>query len=223
MLSLTATISTCPASGFCPAAGGPARSGAVEQRRLPDFALRQSQSPGAEAWLRRHMGGVVGQRLWSELPGQPCLIWNPAKWDEDARLQPATASRYSVTCARSFGRPQHEPTALVEAVATFVARATAKLRHHNLAAHVVTVLLGPDRYAPPDGPQPTRQYCAWPRPPTTLACSPKPPCGACTGCAAPACHTTAPACCSADLNPRGKRSWGFLRHQSPTVSAGSSG
>lgn len=25
-----------------------------------------------EAWLRRHLGGVVGQRLWRELHGQPC-------------------------------------------------------------------------------------------------------------------------------------------------------
>ena len=105
-----------------------------------------------EPWLRRHLGGVVGQRLWRELHGQPCLEWNPAEWDEDDRLRPATASRHSATCTRSFGRPQHEAAVLAEAVATFAARAAEKLRRHGLAAHLVTVILGTDRYAGLAGP-----------------------------------------------------------------------
>ena len=106
-----------------------------------------------EAWLRRHLGGVVGQRLWRELHGQPCLDWNPAEWDEDHdQLRPGAASRHSVTCTRSFGRPQHESAVLAEAVATFAAKAAAKLRRHGLAAHLVTVILGTDRYAPTAGP-----------------------------------------------------------------------
>ncbi|WP_201980094.1 Y-family DNA polymerase [Hymenobacter rubidus] len=106
-----------------------------------------------EAWLRRHLGGVVGQRLWRELHGQPCLEWNPAEWDEDDHLQPSTAHRHSLTCTRSFGRPQHEAAALAEAVATFAAKAAEKLRRHGLAAHVVTVLLGTDKHAADAGPK----------------------------------------------------------------------
>ncbi len=106
-----------------------------------------------EQWLRRHLGGVVGQRLWRELHGQPCLDWNPAEWDDDHdQLRPGAASRHSVTCTRSFGRPQHEAAVLAEAVATFTAKAAVKLRRHGLAAHLVTVILGTDRYAPAAGP-----------------------------------------------------------------------
>jgi DNA polymerase V len=105
-----------------------------------------------EHWLRRHLGGVVGQRLWRELHGQPCLEWNPAEWDDD-QLQPNTAGRHSVTCTRSFGRPQHQETVLAEAVATFATKAAEKLRRHGQAAHLVTVLLGTDKYAPAAGPK----------------------------------------------------------------------
>jgi DNA polymerase V len=104
-----------------------------------------------EHWLRRHLGGVVGQRLWRELHGQPCLEWNPAEWDDDP-LQPGTATRHSVTCTRSFGRPQHQQTVLAEAVATFATKAAEKLRRHGQAAHLVTVILGTDKYAPVAGP-----------------------------------------------------------------------
>ncbi|MBF9224049.1 Y-family DNA polymerase [Hymenobacter ruricola] len=116
-----------------------------------DTGLKLANMP--EHWLRRHLGGVVGQRLWRELHGQPCLDWNPAEWDEDDQLHPNRASRHSVTCTRSFGRPQHEASALNEAVATFAAKAAEKLRRHGLAAHVVTVILGTDKYAPIAGPK----------------------------------------------------------------------
>ncbi|MET4075410.1 Y-family DNA polymerase [Hymenobacter sp. UYCo722] len=106
-----------------------------------------------EAWLRRHLGGVVGQRLWRELHGHACLDWNPAEWDEAGEPLAANgAARHSVTCTRSFGRPQHEPAALAEAVATFAAKAAEKLRRHGLGAHLVTVILGTDRFAPTGGP-----------------------------------------------------------------------
>jgi len=105
-----------------------------------------------EQWLRRHLGGVVGQRLWRELHGQPCLDWNPAEWDDD-QLPTGTPSRHSATCTRSFGRPQHDAAVLAEAVATFAAKAAEKLRRHGLAAHLVTVILGTDRFAPVAGPK----------------------------------------------------------------------
>lgn len=124
-------------------------------RKLREMGIDTGAALAAlpEPWLRRHLGGVVGQRLWRELHGQPCLGWNPAEWDDDEHLQPGVASRRSVTCTRSFGRPQHEPAVLAEAVASFAARAAEKLRRHGLAAHLLTVILGTDKYAPIAGPK----------------------------------------------------------------------
>ena len=128
-------------------------------RRYAHKLLEMNVTSGAalaalpEAWLRRHLGGVVGQRLWRELHGQPCLGWNPAECDNNGEPLPASgAARHSVTCTRSFGRPQHEPAVLAEAVATFATKAAEKLRRHGLGAHLVTVILGTDRYAATAGP-----------------------------------------------------------------------
>ncbi|MCC2548636.1 Y-family DNA polymerase [Hymenobacter sp. BT175] len=99
-----------------------------------------------EGWARRHLGGVVGQRLWRELNGQPCLA---EQFGEQAAPPKQGTSRHSVTCTRSFGRPQQEWAVVREAIATFMARGAEKLRRYNLEAHVVTVLLGTDRYANP--------------------------------------------------------------------------
>lgn len=124
-------------------------------RKLLEMNIATGEQLAAlpEAWLRRHLGGVVGQRLWRELHGQPCLDWNPGECDDEGEFLPATgATRHSVTCTRSFGRPQHQPAALAEAVATFAAKAAEKLRRHGLGAHLVTVILGTDKYAPTGGP-----------------------------------------------------------------------
>ena len=124
-------------------------------RKLLDMNITTGAALAAlpEAWLRRHLGGVVGQRLWRELHGQPCLDWNPGECDEAGDFRNAAeSSRHSVTCTRSFGRPQHEPAALAEAVATFAAKAAAKLRRLGQGAHLVTVILGTDKYAPAGGP-----------------------------------------------------------------------
>ena len=123
-------------------------------RRYAHKLLEMNVTTGAElaalpeAWLRRHLGGVVGQRLWRELHGQPCLEWHPGAGDADDADPAPAAPRHSVAHTRSFGRPQHEAAALAEAVATFAAKAAAKLRQHQRVAHLVTVLLGTSRFAP---------------------------------------------------------------------------
>ena len=134
-------------------------------RRYARKLLEMNISTGAqlaalpEAWLRRHLGGVVGQRLWRELHGHACLDWNPAEWDDDGDVRNAAGQpRHSATCTRSFGRPQHEPAVLGAAVATFAAKAAAKLRRHGLGAHLVTIILGTDKYAPAGGPS-TQTAC----------------------------------------------------------------
>ncbi|GAA3953423.1 Y-family DNA polymerase [Hymenobacter algoricola] len=95
-----------------------------------------------EAWVRRHLGGVVGVRLWQELRGRPCLGFAGPEWDDDGQLLPARSAKHTITCTRSFGRPQQELEPLREAVATFVARAAEKLRRQDGAANMLTVLLG---------------------------------------------------------------------------------
>ncbi len=90
-------------------------------RRYARKLLEMNVTTGAElaalpeAWLRKHLGGVVGQRLWRELHGQPYLEWNPGPAADDQ--DDAPPGRHSVACTRSFGRPQHEAAALAEAVA----------------------------------------------------------------------------------------------------------
>lgn len=97
-----------------------------------------------ETWVRRHVGGVVGARLWRELRGEPCLEWHPATDEDEA----APAGQHSIATTRSFGQPQREWVAVREAVATFTARAAEKLRRQHLSANLLTVLLGTDRFAP---------------------------------------------------------------------------
>lgn len=116
----------------------------------------------SEAWVRRQLGGVVGVRLWHELHGRPSLPFVPMSLSDepesygsehDESDEPSCATsrsqpRHSVTCTRSFGRPQSSPLVLADAVATFVGRCAEKLRRDDLAAHLLTVVLGTDRFAP---------------------------------------------------------------------------
>ncbi|MBX0290516.1 Y-family DNA polymerase [Hymenobacter sp. HSC-4F20] len=108
-----------------------------------DIGTAAELAAATEGWVRRNLGGVVGVRLWRELRGEPCLSWHPRPEADDE----AEGRRHSVTYTRSFGQPQRGQPVLCEAVATFAARAAEKLRRHELAAHLVTVLLGTDRFA----------------------------------------------------------------------------
>ncbi|WP_303310934.1 Y-family DNA polymerase [Hymenobacter sp. BT730] len=95
-----------------------------------------------EAWVRRHLGGVVGVRLWRELRGELCLALHAGGGEEPD----AAPRRHSVTHTRSFGRPQNGLGPLTEAIATFVERGAEKLRKQGLSAHLLTVILGTNRF-----------------------------------------------------------------------------
>lgn len=59
-----------------------------------------------EAWVRRHLGGVAGVRLWRELRGEKVLPWHGGTLlpEEGERTQPARPG-HSVMCTRvSAGR-----------------------------------------------------------------------------------------------------------------------
>lgn len=104
-----------------------------------------------EGWVRQHLGGVVGVRLWRELHGQPCLDFDPEDLDEEG-TGGGHRRRRSVAHTRSFGRPLENEQVLGEAVATFASRVAEKLRQHGLATNLLTVLLGTDRFKPRSGP-----------------------------------------------------------------------
>ncbi|SHK86191.1 DinB/UmuC family translesion DNA polymerase [Hymenobacter psychrotolerans] len=85
--------------------------------------------------------------------GRPCLDFDPQALDEDGHLLPADRrSRRSIVCTRSFGQPQHELEVLQEAIAAFTCRAAEKMRQQHLAAHLITVILGTNRFKARSGP-----------------------------------------------------------------------
>jgi DNA polymerase V len=94
----------------------------------------------SDAWARKHLGGVVGARLVQELRGLPCAGLHPS---EDGTL-----SRQSISCSRTFGRPLSAYTDVLGAVASFLSRAAEKLRAQGDTAHVLTVYISKNRFAP---------------------------------------------------------------------------
>ena len=78
--------------------------------------------------IRRKMG-VVGERILLELRGISCL---PLE-----KVSP----KKSITCSRSFGKTVTEKSELAEALATFVNKASIKLREQSSCAAVLCVYL----------------------------------------------------------------------------------
>ena len=87
-------------------------------------------------WIQQLMG-IVGVRLVQELRGIPCLP-----------LELCPAPRKTCCVSRSFGRPVTAIADLKEAVATYAARAAAKVRRDELKAGVVTVFITTNRFKP---------------------------------------------------------------------------
>lgn len=112
----------------------------------------------SDAWARKHLGGVVGARLVQELQGRPCAGLHAS---EDGTL-----SRQSISCSRTFGRPLADFADVLAAVAAFLSRAAEKLRRQTDQAHVLTVYLSKNRFAPDVLPPATRSATL------TLPCGP---------------------------------------------------
>ncbi|MGB3514986.1 MAG: Y-family DNA polymerase [Elainellaceae cyanobacterium] len=112
--------------------------------RLSDRLHRQGIATALQlrdvelSWIRQQMG-IVGVRLVQELRGIPCLP-----------LELCPAPRKSCCVSRSFGRPVTAIAELKEAVATYAARAAAKVRRDELKAGVVTVFITTNRFKPND-------------------------------------------------------------------------
>jgi len=87
-----------------------------------------------KAWVKQHMG-VVGERIWLELNGTPCII-----------TESPTAKK-TICTSRSFGEKLTTLEPLSEAVANFAAGCAEKLRAQKSTAAVVLVFIHTNPFA----------------------------------------------------------------------------
>lgn len=97
-------------------------------------ALQLKETISNKKWVRKHLA-VTGLRTVLELNGFPC-----------SGLSDGRDSRKGILTSRMFGKPLYELTDVQEAVATFVSRATEKLRAQESVASYITVNLIGDKY-----------------------------------------------------------------------------
>jgi DNA polymerase V len=82
-----------------------------------------------EEWIRKEMS-VVGQRLYNELKGIPCI-----KWEEER------PTRKNICTSRSFGKLVTKKSELKQAVAKFTSSCSEKLRKEHTCARKVHVFV----------------------------------------------------------------------------------
>lgn len=123
-----------------------AQLNAVGVHSVHDFV----QLPGD---LVRSKWGVVLERTWRELRGEPCID-----------LDNVPAPKQQIACTRSFGQPVTELKHLQEAISEFTTRAAEKLRrqHHLAGQALVFARTSPFR----DGPRYSRSIVVPLRRPT---------------------------------------------------------
>ena len=85
-----------------------------------------------EAWVNRHLGGIVGIRLLKELHGIPAID-----------MQDELVTKKMIATTRMFGSPVSDLKDIKEAVATYTARAAEKLRRQHSVAGVISVFVVP--------------------------------------------------------------------------------
>lgn len=89
-----------------------------------------------EEWARKHLGGVVGVRLIKELNGEKAIVM-------DTEL----TSKKMIATTRMFGDPVNNLSDIKEAVATYIARASEKLRRQRSAAGMISVFIVPKEHS----------------------------------------------------------------------------
>lgn len=82
-----------------------------------------------DSWVLKHMT-ITGLRTVRELRGIPCI-----------KLEQTIPAKKGIASSRSFGRPVESLSDLSEAVATYIARAAAKLRKQKSVASYVHVFI----------------------------------------------------------------------------------
>lgn len=109
------------------------------QKKLQSIGIRKVSQllDLGEIWMDKHLGGVVGRRLWWELHGIPC-----------STLQPVLKQREQIAYSRSFSRPIETENELADVISRYMSGAAARMRSFDLAAHRVTIFLHTNRHRP---------------------------------------------------------------------------
>jgi DNA polymerase V len=84
----------------------------------------------SEPFAKKHLGGVVGERLVRELKGI-----------ESSEMEDELVTKKMIATTRMFGSPVTDIASIKEAVATYTSRAAEKLRRQYSAAKVVSVFV----------------------------------------------------------------------------------
>lgn len=92
-------------------------------------------------WMRKHMT-VVGQRLWNELRGVPCV-----------ELEEEIADKKNICVSRSFGQLLNQREDVEQALANYIATAARKLRNQGSCCQLMQVFLHTNNFRTQD-----RQY-----------------------------------------------------------------
>ncbi|MFH0918867.1 MAG: Y-family DNA polymerase [Fibrobacterota bacterium] len=87
-----------------------------------------------DSWVQRHLT-IMGLRMVHELRGIPCY-----------QLEEHPPSKKNICNARSFGTAMESIDDISEAVATYAARCSEKLRKQASAANMITVFLETNRF-----------------------------------------------------------------------------
>jgi DNA polymerase V len=86
----------------------------------------------SEDWVRKHMGGITGVRLYKELHGEEAIV-----------MDKELINKKMITTTRMFGAPVTRLSDIKEAIATYTSRAAEKLRRQHSAASIINVFVVP--------------------------------------------------------------------------------
>ena len=105
-------------------------------KRLTDIGVKTAydftQLP--KYWVRKHMT-VTGERTWTELQGTPCI-----------EMETAPPAKQTIMVSRSFGKMIGDYDTISEAVASYTAMATQKLRKQKSCAKQILVFIDTNPY-----------------------------------------------------------------------------
>lgn len=107
-------------------------------KHLNDMSIRTAWDLAhADAWTLRKQFSVVVEKTARELRGTPCL-----------ELEQEVPAKQAICCSRMFGRRLHDIEPIREAVATYAARASEKLRAQGSLCKKVRVSIRTGMFNP---------------------------------------------------------------------------
>ncbi|MDJ1472822.1 Y-family DNA polymerase [Xanthocytophaga flava] len=87
------------------------------------------------AWAKKHLGGVVGERLIAELNGTSCI-----------EMELVPRAKQTICVSRSFGKVVTDLGEISEALSTYASRAAEKLREEGTVAAVISIFIQSSRF-----------------------------------------------------------------------------